>query len=46
MSEFSESSVWKILDTYFKDNPQALVTHHIDSYDEFFKMDCPNYSKK
>ena len=46
MSEFSESSVWKILDTYFKDNPQALVTHHIDSYDEFFKNGLPQLFKE
>ena len=46
MSEFSESSIWKILDTYFKDNPQALVTHHIDSYDEFFKNGLPQLFKE
>jgi len=28
--------VWKIINTYFRDNPQALVTHHIESYNEFF----------
>jgi len=29
--------VWKIIDSYFKENPQALVTHHIESYNDFFK---------
>ena len=32
-----ESTVWKIIDTYFQDNPQSLVRHHIDSYNDFFK---------
>jgi DNA-directed RNA polymerase II subunit RPB2 len=27
---------WKILDTYFKDNPYNLVAHHLDSYNNFF----------
>ncbi len=31
------STIWNIIDTYFQDNPQALVRHHTDSYNEFFK---------
>ena len=31
------ATVWKIIDTYFRDNPQALVRHHIDSYNDFYK---------
>jgi len=31
------ATIWKIIDTYFQDNPQALVRHHIDSYDDFYK---------
>jgi DNA-directed RNA polymerase II subunit RPB2 len=31
------ATIWKIIDTYFNDNPQALVSHHIDSYDDFYK---------
>ena len=27
---------WTIIDKYFKDNPNALVKHHLDSYDIFF----------
>ena len=27
---------WKIIDKYFKDNPNALVKHHLDSYNDFF----------
>ena len=28
---------WKIIDKYFTDNPNNLVAHHLDSYNEFFK---------
>ena len=31
------STVWKIINKYFEDNPQALVTHHVESYNDFFK---------
>jgi DNA-directed RNA polymerase II subunit RPB2 len=27
---------WKIIDTYFNDNPNNLVAHHLESYNEFF----------
>jgi len=27
---------WKIIHQYFKDNPYNLVSHHIDSYNDFF----------
>jgi DNA-directed RNA polymerase II subunit RPB2 len=27
---------WKIIDTYFNDNPEILVAHHLDSYNNFF----------
>jgi DNA-directed RNA polymerase II subunit RPB2 len=30
-------TLWKIIDSYFHDNPQNLVQHHIESYDDFFK---------
>ena len=29
--------IWKIIHRYFEDNPQSLVRHHIDSYNDFFK---------
>jgi DNA-directed RNA polymerase II subunit RPB2 len=31
------SAIWKIIDSHFRDNPQGLVSHHIDSYNDFFK---------
>ena len=27
---------WKIIDTYFNDNPNNLVAHHLESYNDFF----------
>jgi DNA-directed RNA polymerase II subunit RPB2 len=31
-----ENLSWKIIDTYFNDNPYNLVSHHLDSYNNFF----------
>jgi len=31
-----ETVIWKIIDKYFEDNPTALVSHHLDSYNDFF----------
>lgn len=31
------SLTWKIIDTYFHDNPECLVSHHLESYNDFFK---------
>jgi DNA-directed RNA polymerase II subunit RPB2 len=30
-------TIWKIINSHFEDNPQTLVRHHIESYDDFFK---------
>ena len=32
-----ENIPWKIIDKYFKDNPQALINHQIESYNDFFE---------
>ena len=32
-----ETNLWKIINKYFEDNPQSLVRHHIESYNDFFK---------
>jgi DNA-directed RNA polymerase II subunit RPB2 len=32
-----DSTTWKIIGKYFQENPQALVNHHIDSFDDFYK---------
>ena len=28
---------WKLIDKYFKDNPNNLVSHHLESFNDFFK---------
>ena len=35
--EKKEDISWKLIDKYFKENPDNLVAHHLDSYNEFFK---------
>jgi DNA-directed RNA polymerase II subunit RPB2 len=32
-----ENITWKIIETYFNDNPNNLVAHHLESYNTFFK---------
>ena len=32
-----DTNVWNMIDTYFSDNPQSLVRHHTESYNDFFK---------
>jgi len=33
---------WKIIDTYFTDNPNNLVAHHLESYNHFFNQGIYN----
>ena len=37
---------WKLLNLYFKDNPSFLITHHLDSYNDFFKNGLPQLLKE
>jgi DNA-directed RNA polymerase II subunit RPB2 len=37
---------WKLIDKYFKDNPQNLVAHHLDSYNDFFGSGINNIFKE
>ena len=30
---------WKTIDKFFVDNPDIIVKHHIDSYNQFFTED-------
>ena len=32
-----ENISWKLIDKYFKDNPNSLVLHHLESYNDFFR---------
>lgn len=34
---------WKIIDTYFNDNPHNLVAHHLESYNDFFQVESIKY---
>jgi DNA-directed RNA polymerase II subunit RPB2 len=34
-----DQTLWRLIHTYFNDNPQHLVTHHIESYNDFFRKD-------
>lgn len=44
--DFDETKIWSIIDCYFRDNPQSLVRHHIESYNDFFKEDIFNIFKE
>ena len=33
--------IWKIIDTYFKDNPDFSVKHHLNSYNSFIINGIP-----
>jgi len=35
----SNEHAWKMIETYFHDNPQCLVRHHTESYNNFFQND-------
>jgi DNA-directed RNA polymerase beta subunit len=35
----SDEIIWKMIDIYFRDNPQGLVRHHIESYNDFLDYD-------
>ena len=32
-----DQTLWKIIHSHFEENPQYLVSHHIESYDDFFE---------
>lgn len=36
-----ETITWKIIDTYFKDNPDFISKHHLTSYNHFMINDIP-----
>uniref|UniRef100_A0A6C0EFM7 DNA-directed RNA polymerase n=1 Tax=viral metagenome TaxID=1070528 RepID=A0A6C0EFM7_9ZZZZ len=37
-----EDISWKLIDIYFKDNPNNLVQHHLESYNYFFQHGIKN----
>jgi DNA-directed RNA polymerase II subunit RPB2 len=46
MSIKYEDTTWKIIEKMFNDNPQILVQHHLDSYNDFFKNGLPRIIKE
>jgi len=44
--DISEEVIWKMIDIYFRDNPQGLVRHHIDSYNDFLDYDLSTIFKE
>ena len=46
MEEITEDVIWKLMDIYFRDNPQCLVKHHIESYDDFLDYDLSQIFKE
>ena len=40
-----EDIAWKLIDKYFTDNPYNLVTHHLESYNDFIDMDIKKVLK-
>ena len=42
----SDEIIWKMIDIYFRDNPQGLVRHHIESYNDFLDYDLSTIFKE
>jgi DNA-directed RNA polymerase II subunit RPB2 len=42
----NQSAIWKIIDSHFQDNPQSLVRHHVDSFNDFYKTSIFNIFKE
>jgi len=40
-----ETETWKVIDAYFRDTPNYLVRHHIDSYNDFIQNKIPQIFK-
>ena len=32
------TTIWKVINKHFEDNPQSLVRHHIESYNDFLQQ--------
>ena len=45
-NKIEEDVIWKLIDIYFRDNPQSLVKHHIESYDDFLDYDLSHIFKE
>ena len=45
-SKQNDTIIWNIIDKYFQDNPNILVKHHLDSYNDFFNNKIFNIFKE
>ena len=45
-SKQNDKIIWNIIDKYFQDNPNILVKHHLDSYNDFFNNKIFNIFKE
>ena len=41
-----DNIIWSIIDKYFEDNPNILIRHHLDSYNDFFNNKIFNIIKE
>jgi DNA-directed RNA polymerase II subunit RPB2 len=41
-----DATLWKIIHSHFEENPQYLVSHHLESYDDFFENGIFNIFKE
>ncbi len=41
-----DTIIWNIIDKYFDNNPNLLVSHHLDSYNDFFNNKIYNIFKE
>jgi DNA-directed RNA polymerase II subunit RPB2 len=46
MSIKYNTATWNIIEKFFYDNPQVLVKHHIDSYNDFFRTGMKSIFKE
>ena len=46
MSIKYDTVTWNIIEKFFYDNPQVLVKHHIDSYNDFFRTGLKSVLKE
>lgn len=38
--------LWKIINSLFEENPQCLVSHHIESFNDFYKKVFNKFSTR
>ena len=41
-----EKETWNVIESYFRDNKEFMVQHHIDSFNDFIQVKIPNLFNK